>query len=78
MAKTSISAVAARRQQQAKEGALARMEYENNLNAIRARTEKLRALRLAHEAAEAEKAEQEKAAASLPKARPRRTGAARA
>jgi hypothetical protein len=77
MTKTSISATAIRRQQQDREGALARKEYENNLIAVRARTERLRALRLAHEAEEATKAEGEKAAAALPKSRPRRAHAAR-
>jgi len=72
MAKASISAVAARRQQQSQEFAQARREYENNLIATRARTEKLRALRLAREAEEAAKAEAEKATTTLSASRPRR------
>jgi hypothetical protein len=44
-----------RKAEQARDGKAAMMEYEASVHATRAKTEKLRALRLAKEAAEAEK-----------------------
>jgi hypothetical protein len=44
-----------RKEEQARDGKAAMMEYEAQGHATRAKTEKLRALRLAKEAAEAEK-----------------------
>lgn len=60
-AKTKAEASFKRKEQQARDGAIAMTEYLAEQKAVRARTEKLRALRLAKEAAEA-KADKKKAA----------------
>jgi hypothetical protein len=53
VAKAKAEATFKRKEQQAREGAIAMSEYIAEQEAVRVRTEKLRALRLAKEAAEA-------------------------
>lgn len=82
------TASALRKEQQAKEGAKAMAQYEAEIRAVRVKTEKLRALRLAKEAEDREaglaepgpkkasravKDTEGGAAIELTKARPRRT-----
>lgn len=61
IAKAKAEASFKRKEQQAREGAIAMSEYIAEQAAVRAKTEKLRALRLAKEAADA-KADKKKTA----------------
>jgi hypothetical protein len=74
-AKTKAEASFKRKEQQARDGAIAMTEYLSAQTAERAKMAKLRALRLAKEAQEAHEA-QEPGAAPKPKARAKRKTAA--
>jgi hypothetical protein len=60
VAKAKAEATFKRKEQQAREGAIAMSEYLAQQQAVRAKTERLRALRLAKEAAEAQDGKTEK------------------
>ena len=60
IAKAKAEATFQRKQQQAREGAIAMTEYLAEQAAVRKKTERLRALRLAKEAAEGTEAKPEK------------------
>jgi hypothetical protein len=72
VAKAKAEASFKRKEQQARDGAIAMTEYIAEQKAVRAKTERLRALRLAKEAAEANNATADK------KKPARRAGAAQA
>ena len=64
LAKAKAEATFKRKEQQAREGAIAMSEYLAGQKAVRAKTERLRALRLAKEAAEANTGKKKAARAS--------------
>ncbi len=66
-AKTRAEASFKKKEQQAKEGAKARMQYEAERHAVREKTVRLKALRLAKEAADKEAEAGKKAAAPVKK-----------
>ncbi|HXD47117.1 MAG TPA: hypothetical protein VN655_18500 [Pseudolabrys sp.] len=74
VAKAKAEATFKRKEQQAREGAIAMAEYISDQAATRAKTEKLRALRLAHEAQETTA----EPAAEAPAAKPKKKAARRA
>lgn len=70
------AAAAKRKELQARDGAQAMAEYEAAAKAERAKTEKLRALRIAREEAEAAEAAAQKAAGKAPAPAPKKKKAA--